>query len=140
MAEKTFRVEKTFIESVDRFLKTKNGVKKSWIYSSILLLMSLITFSISLIFIYGKFDEQLAIIFERNRTYIDAASYLTFTGFILMFAPVIWLFSSWMTGVNGVSSDKSFHIFMWVVYLIGLLIAICVVILMIRASFFPYFT
>ncbi len=131
--------QKTFTESVDSFLKSKNGVKKSWLYSFILLILSIIGFSIPLIFIYGNFDEQLQIIFVRNASYIDAATYLIFIGFALLFAPVIWLFSSWMTGVNGVSSDKNFHIFMWAIYLFVFLIAICVAVLMIRASIFPFF-
>lgn len=131
--------------NIETFLQSPKGVKKSWIRTILTMTLCTIMFIIiiSLSFQYGPLSGQaqftgLGTSFYQvvNAPYLEAGTWIAVSGLCILVIPFIYLFAVWMMGINQVSSSKQFHLFLWIITFILVILALLTMILLIRASIF----
>ncbi|MGL4952104.1 MAG: hypothetical protein ACRC4L_03930 [Mycoplasma sp.] len=145
---------------VENFLNSPKGFKKSWIRVSIFIILSLAAFItvICLSYTMGPLsikpivpeedlpppDEEVIAFFssklsnvlqeQKNTVFINAATWISIAGICLIATPIIYLLAVWIVGVNKPSKTPYFHIFLWLITFIIVVLAFIAVIFLIRAS------
>lgn len=132
--------------NIETFLQSPKGVKKSWIRTilTMTLCATMFIIIISLSFTYGPLSGQaqwtngLGSSFYQvvNAPFLEAGTWIGVAGLCILVVPFIYLFAVWMMGINQVSSSKQFHLFMWIVTFIMVILALLAMVLLIRASIF----
>ncbi len=134
---------------VEEFLQQPKGVNKSWFRTMMVFLIAIIGFGILLGFSmnYGNFlgknpDAATAVPgtwaanLSKNTDLNNAVGVISILAFCLIALPFVCWFSLWMIGINQVSRSTFFHLFMWIIASVLMVLLLCCIIMFIRASVF----
>ncbi len=133
--------------NAEEFLQQPKGVNKSWFRTMMVFLIAIIGFGI-LLGLDVNYAGFLGTALEsgnktdfisnlsNNQPLTYAVGVISILAFCLIVLPFVCWFSLWMIGINQVSRSPFFHIFMWLIAaLLMVLLLICIV-MFIRASVF----
>lgn len=141
--------EKTkLLDNIDNFLQSKNGYKKSWLRSFIAIFLCAICFGVVLGISYNlgplsnksfnlsqeSYETTLAL--PTNAYLLQCATYMSIAGISIMVFPFICGMATWMIGINQVTKSKYFHLFIWLMVTVAIILAIVSIVFLIRASIF----
>lgn len=132
------------INNVENFLQTKKGYKKSWVRSFLVIILCAICFGVVLGISYnlGPMSGKIAQVntyewnLSQNGGLLESATYISIAGICIMVFPFICGMATWMIGINQVTKSKYFHLFIWIMVSIAVILAIIAIIFLIRASIF----
>ncbi|KEZ22232.1 hypothetical protein [Ureaplasma diversum] len=110
---------------LDKHLRTKKGLVWSWSTIFVVLLLLSIGFGLCLHFlnpIHLNLQEQFII--AQNDDLVKPIKIMVYTGFALLFVPLLFLLGCWITGINGLHASVLFHAFVWFFYSLAFLLFI----------------
>ncbi len=133
------------IENIDIFLNKPKGFKKSWVRTLITLFVAF-AIAITTLMLILNFGPQASNSLNSNTdlyknlnqanvlSFVNASNILTYIVFGMIAFPFIVLATFWIIGINQTSRSKFFHLFMWIIAFLALLLALIALILFIRAA------
>lgn len=133
--------------NTEEFLQQPKGIKKSYLRILIFYLIAIIGFSIflSLSIIYGPFlngksapTEGFGKYLFENKNLTNAAGGMSIFAFCLMAAPFVCWFSLWMIGINQVSKSTYFHLALWIICAILMVLLLLSIIIFTRAAVYNF--
>ncbi len=137
--------------NVEEFLQQPKGVNKSWFRTMMVFIIAIIGFGVllGLSMNYGNFlgknpNALSAPITSWMRNLTDNASLTNAVGiisilsFCLIALPFVCWFSLWMIGINQVSKSPFFHLFMWIIASVLMVLLLVCIVMFVRASVFDF--
>ncbi len=135
----------SLIDNIESFLQSEKGYKKSW-FRSFFGIFFVVVISIVVLVLAGIFGPgttstaEIAtnLALSPNSSYLSAAQLLMYISYGFIGFPFVILFSLWIIGINQTSKSKYFHLFMWIMIFVAIILVLVALILFIRASITNY--
>lgn len=134
-------------DAAEQFLQTKKGYKKSWMRSLFGMIIAAIMIGVVMGFSYNqgplsgisidaKDYNSIAHNLSKHPDLINSATYICYAVIACFVAPFICGMATWLIGINQVTKSKYFHIFMWTMVLIAIILATIALIMFIRSTIY----
>ncbi len=136
------------IDATEHFLTSKKGYKKSWVRTFIVIFLCSVIYGVVLGYAYnvGPFSgnsypndlNSLGYRMSQHSDLMKSATYLCYAGIAVYCTPFISGMATWLIGINQVSKSKYYHLFMWCMVMVSVLLAVIAMIFLIRSTiYFP---
>ena len=131
--------------NIDSFLTSPKGYKKSWFRSFFGMFFVIVVAAVILALTFsfgpnssavGKFHENLS--YSGVQNWLESSTLLSYVSLGILTLPFIILFSFWIIGINQTSKSRFFHLFMWLVVALSILLIMIALVLFIRCSITNY--
>ncbi len=134
-------------DATEKFLTSKKGYKKSWFRSFAAIIFASIIIGIVMGISYnnGPFSgyspdttdanywKDFNFKIYRHSDLMYPATYLCYAAIACFCTPFICGLATWMIGINQVTKSKFFHLFMWFMVMVAVLLSLIALILLIRS-------
>ncbi len=141
--------------AAENFLSSRKGYKKSWVRSFLGIVFAAILVGIvmGISYNYGPFSNYVAVTSENSQgsgawsqlgyklshhqDLMRTATYISYAVIACFCTPFVCGLATWLIGINQVTKSKYFHLFMWFMVLLSILLAVVALMLMIRSTVYP---
>ncbi len=135
-------------DATEKFLTSPKGYKKSWVRSflGIILASIIIGIVMGISYNYGPFSSyaadsknywELGYKLAQHKDLMVSATYLCYAVIGCFCTPFICGLATWLIGINQVTKSKYFHLFMWFMIFLSILLAMIALTLLARSCVYP---